>query len=747
MALRARRMDGSLLLRAGARGGRGAAPRHSLLPPAGSDDSLHHMLRLGDFAWELRNHQLEQLLCEPLSAAARVHRWLTAAEDNCPPPPPRPGKDFVASLRVVNGTLECLPQEDLQLYQDLPGGFSRHLQEALFPPQIIGRGSMTAWEARIVGEEWAREWGRCCAATRAPETPAQLYAAIPLEGWGPHTRPRPTMIRGAAPDHPWDAATKEWLQAAPEPQTGWTGDVSSLVRAPVPPRIVLHAANRLRATEIHTLGHSTATIRWHPTEEGAARLAVAHFKTGGPVYDDAPSRLGDTRGPLLLMLPDGLAAALRQELDSCDELRVEWEAVPDGNLLALLHRDAADGCQWDMLAAHLTRRHVYMAGTRAQRRTTSLRRSTTTGFSLPTRGGRSSGRPSAGTTGAASAPACWRSGTPSDRGGTTSDSAISALGRRPPTSHTSADSAGNATRCPPQRRQGPTGARSAPRWPPAPGPNFPRARTGARRRWPCTGASRGHTSPHTNARAPRALSSCGSTCTCGTPRPLRTCRTCSRSDPHPMPHFAEPAVQCLAGRGNGPGHAGARRQAQEAAVRGLVAGAVTEEHEAHAAARRDPTGSARAFLTETALPPVRALNGAGAPTLLPAMHQIVNAVQPGLISTEAALYEHWMEWRESNRSGWPLSMGDTLQLTRAGSAMSLRSSAPALLHALRTRCPKGKAPYLNQARATYPRGVSELDAALHLLHPPDEDLEVGKITVFLEGADEAPTRPWPTNPV
>ena len=59
-------------------------------------------------------------------------------------------------------------------------------------------------------------------------------------------------------------------------------------------------------------------------------------------------------------------------------------------------------------------------------------------------------------------------------------------------------------------------------------------------------------------------------------------------------------------------------------------------------------------------------------------------------------------------------MGDTLQLTGAGSAMSLRSSARALLHALRTRYPGNAAPYLNQARATYPGGVSELDAALHL---------------------------------
>ena len=200
-------------------------------------------------------------------------------------------------------------------------------------------------------------------------------------------------------------------------------------------------------------------------------------------------------------------------------------------------------------------------------------------------------------------------------------------------------------------------------------------------------------------------------------------------------------------RGDGPGHARARRKAQEAATRGLVADAVAEAHEAHAAARCDLTGSARAFLNETALPAVRALNGAGAPTLPPAMHRIVNTVWPGLISPEAALYEHSMEWHESNQSGRPLSMGDTLQLTGAGSAMSFCSSAPALLHALRTRYPGDAALYLNQARATYPGGVSELDAALHLLHPPDEDLEVGEITVFLQGADEAAARPRLTNPV
>ena len=117
------------------------------------DDFLHHMLRLGDFVRELRNHWLEQLLREPLSAAARVHRWLTATEGDCPSPPARPGRGFLASLRIVNGTLECPQQEDPHPYRHQPGGFSKPLQDALFPPWIMGRGSMTAWEARIVGAE------------------------------------------------------------------------------------------------------------------------------------------------------------------------------------------------------------------------------------------------------------------------------------------------------------------------------------------------------------------------------------------------------------------------------------------------------------------------------------------------------------------------------------------------------------------------------------------------------------------
>ena len=155
-------------------------------------------------------------------------------------------------------------------------------------------------------------------------------------------------------------------------------------------------------------------------------------------------------------------------------------------------------------------------------------------------------------------------------------------------------------------------------------------------------------------------------------------------------------------RGNTPEHARGGCRAQEATVRSLVADALKGTHEAHAAAQHDPAGSARTFLGEAALLAVRALNGLGAPTLLPVMHRIVNAVQPGLIGPEASLHGYWMEWCTFNRPGRPLSMGDNL------------------LHALRARCPRDAAPYLSQARATYPGGVSRLDAALNLLQadPP-----------------------------
>ena len=50
-----------------------AIARYNL--PGGTcvDNFLHHMLWLGDFAWKLGSHRLEQILRKPLSSAARVH--------------------------------------------------------------------------------------------------------------------------------------------------------------------------------------------------------------------------------------------------------------------------------------------------------------------------------------------------------------------------------------------------------------------------------------------------------------------------------------------------------------------------------------------------------------------------------------------------------------------------------------------------------------------------------------------------
>ena len=121
--------------------------------------------------------------------------------------------------------------------------------------------------------------------------------------------------------------------------------MSSLVTTPVPLRIILNAANVLRATEIRKWGHATATVRWHPPEDGAAKPAVAHFKAWGAGIRRRTVPAGRHPGPLLLMLPEDIAAALRQDLDGYEGLRVGWEAVADGTLLALLQQDDANRCQ------------------------------------------------------------------------------------------------------------------------------------------------------------------------------------------------------------------------------------------------------------------------------------------------------------------------------------------------------------------------------------------------------------------
>ena len=106
--------------------------------------------------------------------------------------------------------------------------------------------------------------------------------------------------------------------------------MSSLPQAPLPPRLMSHAVNMLRATEIQTWGCDAATVRWLPPEDGGTRLTVAQLKKGGPRYDDALSRLDHIPGPLLLMLATNVAAALHRELDGCGCLREGWEVAADG---------------------------------------------------------------------------------------------------------------------------------------------------------------------------------------------------------------------------------------------------------------------------------------------------------------------------------------------------------------------------------------------------------------------------------
>ena len=99
---------------------------------------------------------------------------------------------------------------------------------------------------------------------------------------------------------------------------------------------------------------------------GAPGLLWRMSRKGGPGYGDALFWLGNVPELLLLMLPTDLAAALRQELDGCDGLKVGWEAVADCDLLALLHRGTADRCRWDTLVPHFTGRHTYMTTPRGQ---------------------------------------------------------------------------------------------------------------------------------------------------------------------------------------------------------------------------------------------------------------------------------------------------------------------------------------------------------------------------------------------
>ena len=315
----------------------------------------------------------------------------------------------MASLCVVNGTLECPPQEDEHPYRDLLGGFSKHLQDALFPRWITGRGSTTPWVARIVGAEWAGKWGRWCVGTRATGTPAQQYAAIPLEGWGPHTQPQPTMIRGAGPEHPWDAAAVEWLQAAPERHVGCSGDVSSLIRAPSPPASF---STPPTCSKSRGYTHGDAT---RPPSSGSPRRARP---------PSSPTRISEMGG-LCTTTPCPGRAIFSGPCYSCSHRPCSRATQGAGQLRKTEGRLGGDRgrhpsgppppeCRGQMPVGRSDappRRGPHLYGNPspgappAGRAMTTSPLSTTTGSSQTTRDRRSGRRRSAGTTGVASAPA------------------------------------------------------------------------------------------------------------------------------------------------------------------------------------------------------------------------------------------------------------------------------------------------------------------------------------------------------
>ena len=332
------------------------------------------------------------------------------------------------------------------------------------------------------------------------------------------TRPRPRMIHRVGPDQPWDAAATEWLRAAPEPHAGWSGDVSLLIRAPLPPRLIFHVANMLQIKEMHTWGCDAATVRWVPLEDGGTRLTVAHFKDGAGLFTTTPcpaesrSRAPATHAP---------HRPRRRATPGAGRLRRAKGGVEGGHGRHLAGPPPPGHRGWVAVGRTSDPRHrapyVYddppHRGTPAWRGMTSTRLSTTTGFSPTTRGQQSGRKRLVGTTDAVSTPACWNSGTPFAKGGTTSGSAVSTPGHRHPTSNTPATSAESVTGCPPPRRRGPTGARSVPRWPRAPGQSHSRSRAGARKRRHFSDASRTRKPPGTAERAPRLPPSCGFTCT------------------------------------------------------------------------------------------------------------------------------------------------------------------------------------------------------------------------------------------
>ena len=145
-----------------------------------------------------------------------------------------------------------------------------------------------------------------------------------------------------------------------EPPTELWRHLSFLLRSLPPPRLVLHAATYYRPQSYAGWG-GTRPLSGGSPPKGVTWPTVAHLQKGRETYNDALSRLGGLLGPLLLMVPLDLTAALRRELDDHTEVRVGWKAVADSVLLALLDRGGATGHQWDALMPDSDGHHTYVS--------------------------------------------------------------------------------------------------------------------------------------------------------------------------------------------------------------------------------------------------------------------------------------------------------------------------------------------------------------------------------------------------
>ena len=162
----------------------------------------------------------------------------------------------------------------------------------------------------------------------------------------------PTRTRGVGRDGPWDTEAVECLRAAREPHTELQGDTPSS-------RATCGQHTTRNGDMWVGVGRGPRPVAL--LQSGNTRVTVANFQKGRGAYDDSLFGLGGLPGPLLHMLPSGLATALRCELDEHTEGSFRREAVVKCVFVALLHQNHAAVPCWDAPMPGLDGHHTYMS--------------------------------------------------------------------------------------------------------------------------------------------------------------------------------------------------------------------------------------------------------------------------------------------------------------------------------------------------------------------------------------------------